>query len=118
MLATEWLNSAKQNSDSIISLLESYHPQSVVDSLTLEPLPITAPGAEIACELIRRSIADEKSDSTPKERWIKALDNNDVDTIMSLLQDAWFGVPESTSCWNIKGFKEAVELLENPPYEE
>ena len=34
---------------------------------------------------------------------------------MSLLNSAWFGVPESTQCWKLEGFKEAIDLLEDPP---
>jgi len=46
------------------------------------------------------------------------LDAQDISKAMKLLNDAWFGVPESTDCWQIYGFKEAVDLLDDPPEEE
>lgn len=31
------------------------------------------------------------------------------------MSETWFGVPESTLCWQIQGFKEACDLLDDPP---
>ena len=44
-----------------------------------------------------------------------ALAAGDIQKVTNLLNDAWFGVPESTRCWQIEGFTEAVGLLEDPP---
>lgn len=122
MIASEWIQKVQDNSGKLISLLERFHPQSYSEDPLifpdLEGLPITARSAESACVLVRKQIASEPHTSSPKDRWTEALASKDIDTMMSLLSGAWFGVPESTSCWSIEGFKEAVELLENPPYEE
>jgi hypothetical protein len=77
---------------------------------------ITAPAPEVACQNIREMIAQEEPDD-PLKRWDKALSDGDVGTLASLLDGAWFGVPESTECWNIPGFNEAVNLLDDPPEE-
>lgn len=77
-------------------------------------MPITAPNAEMACREIRHDIR-AKEPSDPLSRWDKALSDGDVGEIMSLLDGAWFGVPESTDCWNIPGFAVAVNLLDDPP---
>jgi hypothetical protein len=80
-------------------------------------MPITAPNAEMACRDIRTAIRKEEPEN-PLVRWDKAIANGDVGEIMSLLDGAWFGVPESTECWNVTGFIEAVNLLDDPPEEE
>lgn len=61
------------------------------------------------------------------EEWInKALESReDLSSLVSTYHpsrhstnpifDAWFGVPESTSCWSIPGFGQAVDLLDDPP---
>jgi hypothetical protein len=78
------------------------------------PLPVTAPAAQEACNAICAEIA-QRSPETPVLRYDVALAKQDVSTIQTLLQEAWFGVPESTSCWLIPGFTVLVDLLDDPP---
>jgi hypothetical protein len=75
---------------------------------------ITAPAAERACEEVRQRIKDQ-NDSDPLERFDTALEAGDWRTVYSLLDQAWFGVPETTSCWRIDGFTQAVDLMDDPP---
>lgn len=35
--------------------------------------------------------------------------------LYAVLSCAWVNVPDTPACWDIKGFGEAVELLEDPP---
>ena len=131
-----WMEKVNKNVEKLRSLLQNYHPASreirlpqyeIVevdgDKIPIEKImPITAPAAEAACQNIRREIlADAKADpehSDPLQRFNLAVAQQDIGTINLLLNEAWFGVPESTSCWGIEGFMEAVDLIEEPPEEE
>lgn len=118
MTKQEWLGQARRDSNKIRSLISSFHPASGQARRTVVA-PITAPNAEVACENVRRAIrSDEAGMQEPAERFDKALADGDISALMSLMNSAWFGVPESTSCWRLEGFSEAVELLEDPPDEE
>lgn len=77
-------------------------------------MPITAPGAERACQVVREQVRREQPED-PLVRWDKAVNGGNVSEIMSLLDEAWFGVPESWECWQIEGFAEAADLLDDPP---
>jgi hypothetical protein len=82
-------------------------------------MKITAAQAEMACAAVRQSIATEQvGKPTPASRFDDALATDDISQLNSLLDDAWFGVPESTDCWGIEGFSEAVELLDSLPDED
>lgn len=132
MTVSRWMEQVHQHKDKLRDLVASWHPsarfpralqdESVLltdGSAVAVPfaMEITAPNAERACQEIRQQIRKEEQDD-PVERFDKAVTSADVGEIMSLLNSAWFGVPESTSCWQIRGFAEAVDLLDDPPEEE
>lgn len=114
----KWLQKANDNREVLIDFLRIYHPHSrIVGNSIL--LPITAPNAEMARQNVVNAIKAEGSQSiSPVEQFNIALKNKNWLTINSLLNSAWFGVPESTSCWGITGFTEAVELMEDTPGED
>ena len=113
MTIQEWLNQATANRAKLASLLTNWHPRSVKVG---HDMKITARGAEQACEVVRGIIRQQgQNKPNPVEAFYEALDADDYITILTLLNEAWFGVPESTSCWNIEGFTEAVNLMEDPP---
>lgn len=119
---TKYITQAKLHADKLRSLLGNYHPRSATYAKTYkrpEPLPITAPGAEAACRVVRNKIAKEDSlEPHPIAVFNIALETGNLEAaqeINNLLNSAWFGVPESTSCWQIPGFKEAVALMEDSP---
>lgn len=123
MTTEQWLEQARNKQDDLCYLIDSYHPASF-ESAALrgkDPrrpgpgLPITAPNAESASEVVRQKIRDEADGTHPVVKFKEALAVGDVGACMTLLSQAWFGVPESTSCWGIRGFNEAVSLLEDPP---
>lgn len=125
MTTQEWIAQARQHRDLLVDLVGTYHPamypapkpEGARGRLVGQPpgnLPITAPNAEAACMMIREKIREETEES-PIGALKDALDAGDVDKVNSLLSSAWFGVPESTSCWQIPGFKEAVDLMDDPP---
>lgn len=115
MTTAEWLAYAKQHQTVLTSLVEHYHP------LKRNPFAnthrITAPNAEAAAIRIRADIR-RNSEGDPTVDFKEAMDSDNVQKINSLLNDTWFGVPESTDCWRIEGFREAVYLMEDLPNEE
>jgi hypothetical protein len=113
---SEWLQKVHEHSKDLRQLIEDYHPSALHRGGRLPIGPITAPGAEEACANVREKIkAEEPGD--PLVRWDRAMADGDVGEIMSLLNSAWFGVPESTSCWEIPGFGVACDLMDDPPEE-
>lgn len=117
MTEREWMEQAAQNRDVLRELIAVYHPSSHARNPQFWKVQITAPNAEHALNApggIRDQIRAEVPED-PAQLFDTALSAGDFDTTYSLLNGAWFGVPESTSCWMIRGFKEAVELLEDPP---
>lgn len=128
MTTKEWVAKAKEHSDKLIELIAAWHPgvthfppgqtdeefEQAVGRITRQPdLPITAPNAEAACRSIRKELAAKPSD--PVEEFKLALEAGNVGKIYSLLSGAWFGVPESRNCWQITGFTEAVDLMDDMP---
>lgn len=112
MTEREWLDTATAHRAALAALLRAYHPANI--SARNPPMKITAVAAERACENVREDIR-RNHEGDPVAQFDEAIKGGDVNTAMRLLDQAWFGVPESTSCWNIEGFKEAVDLLDDPP---
>jgi hypothetical protein len=105
----QWLAYARANQAKLERLIHNYHPyyrKAKDPSIT-----ITAPNAEAACEAVRTIIQREvKAD--PVEEFRESLRVGDALMIRVILNSVWFGVPESTSSWQIDGFNECVTLLE------
>lgn len=113
MTKQEWLDKAKKHQNELTYLISNWHPtkQQAYGDMT-----ITAPASEIACGYVRdKIIFEDKNKEDAVLRFNKALAADDINTINKLLNDVWFGVPESRDCWQIKGFKEAVDLMEDFP---
>ena len=116
MTPQEWLAKVREHKDDLLDLIESYHPSSHAMYGKRKKLPITAPNAESACQAVREKIQKEEQDlAYPRDRFLAALERNDWAEINSLLNGAWFGVPESSSCWQIRGFAIAVDLMDDMP---
>ncbi len=117
MTKGDWLHDAKAHADDLRELLRVYHPINLaVRPYAGASMTITAPATEAACEYVRRDIV-KNSEGDPVTDFDEALRNGNIDRVMRLLSDAWFGVPESTACWRIPGFKAAVDLMDDPPEE-
>jgi hypothetical protein len=115
MTTQEWIAQATQNRNKLLDLLTSFHPAAQSTRRSDYNLPITTSAAEDACRNVRAVIAVETAGMNIPKKFQAALDKADVGEIHSLLQQAWFGVPESSSCWSIPGFAEAVDLMDDPP---
>lgn len=118
MSRAEWLTFAREHADVLRKLINEYHPASA-NELPMEvrdEMLYSAPGAEMACRVVREYIRSNWGvQGSPVHRFTEALQRGDVDMIGKLLDQTWFGVPECTSAWQITGFAEAVELLDDPP---
>lgn len=118
--------------DDLFSAIRRFQELTCSDSADLEVmflLVVATDGLEPAIEewtrlnrpyqrplQVLREAMSERDDNKgdPVTRFNAALSAGDVGAIMTVLNEAWFGVPESTSCWRIQGFAEAVGLLEAP----
>jgi hypothetical protein len=116
MTASDWIESVKKNAPILREFISNYHPANH-NPRRSKDLPITAPNAELACEIVRRQIRQE-TNTSPEIRFDNALTQDNCATIASLLSSAWFGVPESTECWSIPGFSETCALLDDPVEQE
>lgn len=118
MTTADWLATARAHADNLRALIAEFHPARRTDGKALPfPMHITAPNAEAARRTIVTDI-QRNHEGDPVAQFTVALAAGDVARITTLLNAAWFGVPESTSCWQIPGFAEAVDLLDDPPEEE
>jgi len=114
MTNPDWLAKVRANEEVLRDFISRYHPINLRPHKNDEVMTnITAVQAERACEVVREQIRKE-SFERPDVQFNTALLNNDGSAIYNLLQSAWFGVPESTSCWGIPGFSIAVNLLDDP----
>lgn len=129
MIPALWVSRLYHSQRELRELVRRYHPSSksaievpagsgeelAVSTRELQPLlPVTAPAAQDCCNKICEEITKRSPDS-PVLRYDAALANQDLVELQKLLQEAWFGVPESTSCWLIPGFTVLVDLLDDPP---
>lgn len=116
MTTEKWLATARSNSDSLLSIISSYHPRLNRHS---KSLTITAPAAESVRQTVVKSLlGNGECQSDPVKRFEVAIATGNVGELLSIFHRTWFGVPESTSCWHIRGFSELVDLLDDPPEQE
>ncbi len=106
----EWFQDIEANKQILVSIIDTYHPSRKKKS----DLKITAQAAEKACEKIRTLIKQNTKEDVVI-LFENALKEKDQKVMLKILNDVWFGVPESTSCWKIPGFKELVDFIENSP---
>lgn len=114
MTEAEWIEYAKANQQKLEYLIGRYHPVRLETILPDGEMRITAPNAENACIGVRDHIR-RNFEGDPITQFANALKNSDIARANTILNEAWFGVPESTSCWRIEGFREAVRLMEDLP---
>lgn len=113
MTMSDWLAQAKRDETRLTALLRAYHPAAPGEK---RELPITAGRTEAFAQRVRQRIA-AAAPYDPVATFQSALAADNVTIVTRLLNEAWFGVPESTDCWSVPGFSEAVALLEDPPDE-
>ena len=105
MNKTEYINFARKNEAEMKSAIYTFHPYFAEGSNA--DYNISAPAAETACKVVRKQIKDETIESP-----IKQYLEYDADTIMSIANAVWFGMPESSSVRNHSAFAVVCELAE------
>jgi len=123
MNSAEWFDKVKANAVALRAIVEKYHPASKV-SVAVGPLqvemparamqlstPVTARAAQDACNVICNDI-EQNFEGKPVERYDEALRLGAASVILDLLNDAWFGLPESMASRSITGFFVLCDLCE------
>lgn len=117
-----WLEQVKRDADKLRNLIGKYHPKRKLPMTSqqrdLVGEDMTAPQAELACEVVRDQIReqfDQEGLPDPIQIFDQALERGDAMVVYRVIDQTWFGVPETTACWSFVGFKEAVDLMDDPP---
>lgn len=105
----EWWELFDKNADKLRDLVGHYHPARA--GLRRAEAKITAPGAEAACNVVRDAIAKEAT-MTGVQAFEAALEKRDSKLMSRVLNDTWFGMPESTSVRYEPGFDALCDLCE------
>ena len=106
----DWWHVVDQHWDKLLKLIVDWHPASGMRPAT-DPNAITARMAEGACALVRSEIeAKEKHLPSPEDRAHAAKEARDQDTLISLFNSAWFGIPESIGSHRLPGFGQLCDL--------
>jgi hypothetical protein len=131
MQKQDWIKQFNENKDKLRRLVEKFHPSATaevvvageeVDVLSAATFgkgqyPITASGAEAVCAQVREEVRKERPES-PILRFDAAVGKMDVEELVGLLNDAWFGMPESMAVREEPGFHALCDLCEGVDEEE
>lgn len=113
MTEQEWWGMATANESDLVDLIREFHPVNRQPGRRPQDW-ITAPTAEAACVQVRKDIR-KNFEGDPVAQFHTAIEARNMAAVTSILNGAWFGVPESRECWRIPGFKVLVNLLDDPP---
>ena len=90
-------------------LVTTYHP----NTNNKHDMYITAMNAESACTLVREQI-QQKTNISITDHFDTAFIEHDLDKMFRLLNETWFGMPESIEVRQEAGFYELCDLCEGP----
>jgi len=125
-----WIDVFNDHKNNLRNLVVRFHPSSKsqvlvadssvkVPSTTLETAyTITAPTAEEACEVVRQKILSTKPHNPVLIFDTASNDPIDTGQLIYLLNETWFGLPESSSVRNLPGFYALCDLCEGIDTEE
>ncbi len=108
-----WWTQLERYKTSIRQIVVDFHP--AAGRPGANPLQyITAARAEEACEDVRKSLKDGPD---PVAGFDKAFIGRDIDVMLKILNETWFGIPESRSVVEGLGraFGELCDLCSDPP---
>jgi hypothetical protein len=130
MQKQDWIATFKDHKNNLRNLVVRFHPSSKsqvlvadssveVPSSTLETdFKITAASAEEACEVVRQKILSTKPHNPVLIFDTAANDPIDTALLIRLLNETWFGLPESASVRKLPGFYALCDLCEGIDTEE
>lgn len=102
--AEEWWLLAAHHKDALLDLVRAYHPY----YRRTHQYRITAPNAEGACETIRKEI-QKQPQKDPCAR-VEESHQDRTDDLYMVLNETWFGMPESTGVRCEQGFGVLCDL--------
>lgn len=94
----EWWEVVKRYKDDLIDLVQTFHPICRPDS------------SNVMCHIIRQELADEGIHTNPVDGLKNAIESQDHNAILAILNQTWFGIPETSSAHQSDGFKALCEL--------
>ena len=102
--ADEWWDLANKYREQLRSLVRNFHPLYIHS----QKMPITAPAAEECCEVVREHIRNKTVDD-PLECFDQFLAQKS-NGMVTLLNQVWFGIPESMDAHSLPGFSLLCDL--------
>lgn len=103
----DWWMVLEKNWENIFDMIMSYHPLS--RNYRIDTMEITASSAEVACETVRRQISASHHPMSVEQR-IKEYKKDKNPEMASLLNETWFGIPESTEARFLPSFGALCDL--------
>lgn len=102
----EWQKLFDDNYIQLKTLVEKFHPNRELNSQNYseDKYPITAPAAEEMCEIWRKYVKTQN--------FMELLKNGTAEQRLTVLNEAWLGMPESMVIRSEPGFFELCELCE------
>ena len=95
----EYWELVDNNWEDLSSIISVYHPS----YNKKHKMPITAAFAENFREQVEEEIKSQDVNLSALER-AELAKKDRHENIVAILNETWWGIPESTSCWSIKGF--------------
>lgn len=108
--AEEWWRSLEEHLDDVRSLIRQFHPT----YHRVKNLPITASVAEAVCEKVREGVRENYPED-PMVTFDLALTNKDGAIILQVLNQTWFGIPESRDAHSLPSFHAFCDLCSEGP---
>jgi hypothetical protein len=100
------------NQNKMRALVEKYHPTAAQQPRGLvDAEKITAPLAEAACEVVRSDIR-KKATELGVARFDQAVESRNAEMLVRVLNETWFGMPETMSVRSEPGFGVLCDLCE------
>ena len=96
----DWWAAFDANRDDLRRLVGNFHPVHANEDW-VDEFPISAGAAEEMCKQVRKEIT---SPLLPQLEFDEAALNRNPDVIVKLLNQTWFGVPESYESRSLPGF--------------
>lgn len=112
MTKDEWIDAVLERKADYAEIVSNYHPGAGDRVRTGH---ITAVAAEEACAAISNKIRSENPGLDPASAFQDALSSRNAEQIYSLMNSAWFGIPEDRELVRrIQGFDAMCDLLSDP----
>jgi hypothetical protein len=102
--AQEWWDQVELYREQLLNLVEEFHPY----YRNSHNFTITAPAAEQVCEQARKDICQEQKENPSALFEQYRIGKNPL--MISLLNQTWFGLPESSSVRCLPGFGVLCDL--------